>query len=168
MAISLNTYAHRKIQKSLYSLMESKNPLKLFDVWYKDANQNPKVLGVNSMRLATVNESGKPSVQIVNLKDYSNDSFKIMTHEKFGTDEVPSYGALVMYWALLNRQIRIEGVIEKTSSNSFIVKPERFEFWQHQSRSMHDRVLFFLSSESQDSTCSNVGEDGWVYQWLEP
>ena len=168
MAISLNTYAHRKIQKSLYSLMESKNPLKLFDVWYKDANQNSKVLGVNSMRLATVNKSGMPSVQIVNLKDYSNESFKITTHEKFGVDEVPSYGALVMYWALLNRQIRIEGVIEKTSPNNFIVKPERFEFWQHQSRSMHDRVLFFLSSEQQDSTFSNVGEDGWVYQWLEP
>ena len=168
MAISLNSYVHRKLQKSLYSLMESKNPLKLFDVWYKDANKNPKVIGVNTMRLATVNEGGKPSVQVVSLSDFSANGFKIMTFEKCSTKYVPNYGALVMYWELLNRQIRIEGVIEKISSTDFIVKPEKFEFWQHQSKSMHDRVLFFLSSESNESTCCNVGEDGWVYQWLEP
>lgn len=188
----MTSKSHRIIQTSLHSYMESKNPMKLFDVWYCDACKNPAVKAPAIMSLATIKNNGKPLAQIVKMQTYDQTGFKFLTDDKhlksIGSNK--THAALVLYWELLNRQIRVEGVIEKLPENetkllldelsndvtdnkqenfvSFVVKPERFEFWQHQSRSMHDRIMFFPLKENENKSLCYNGDDGWGYQWLEP
>jgi len=172
----MTSKSHRIIQTSLHSYMESKNPMKLFEMWYCDACKNPAVQIPSSMSIATVKNNGRPFAQIVKMHEYDNTGFKFLSNDshlkKIGGSN--TYAALVLYWELLNRQIRVEGVIEKLPQresgdwDSFVVKPERFEFWQHQSRSMHDRVVFTQQQSLQEEELWYDGEEGWNYQWLEP
>jgi len=164
--------SHRIIQTSLQSHMESKNPLKLFEVWYSDACKNPAVKTPAAMSLAMVKHDGKPRAQMVELNKFDHTGFKFILKNQ----PVPcgQHAALVLYWELLNRQIRVEGSLQRVDDDpnvsTFVVKPDKFEFWQHQSKSMHDRVAFIPTSSMHQSNQQHWlnGEDGWGYQWLEP
>lgn len=48
--------------------------------------------------------------------------------------------------------------------------PETFEFWQGQTNRMHDRLKFRKPGpdEKIDEKMTHVGEDGWVFERLEP
>ncbi len=70
------------------------------------------------MVLATATSDGKPSARVVLLKGYDERGFVFFTnYEGRKSLEVLQnpHAALLFYWGELERQVRVEGVVEKTS-----------------------------------------------------
>ncbi len=91
------------------------NPFKQFQVWFGDALA-AHLLEPNAMILATATRDGKPSARAVLLKGFDERGFVFYTNyeSRKGQElaENPS-AALVFLWEELERQIRIEGQVEK-------------------------------------------------------
>ncbi|MBI9058879.1 MAG: pyridoxamine 5'-phosphate oxidase [Labilibaculum sp.] len=93
----------------------SKDPFIQFKNWFENAVAL-KLPDANAMTLATVSAEGKPSARILLLKDFNEKGFCFFTNYKSrkGSDiEANPNGAMVFFWPELERQIRIEGKIEK-------------------------------------------------------
>jgi pyridoxamine 5'-phosphate oxidase len=91
------------------------NPMRQFDKWFNEAI-NYNVHEPNAMTLATATHDGRPSARIVLLKGFSEDGFKFYTNylsRKGKEISKNPLGALVFFWGDMERQIRIEGTIEK-------------------------------------------------------
>ncbi len=91
------------------------DPFKQFHKWFEQAlaAQLPEP---NAMTLATASPDGKPSARIVLLKNLDEQGFVFYTNyesHKGQQLKVNPYGALVFWWAELERQVRIEGQVEK-------------------------------------------------------
>jgi pyridoxamine 5'-phosphate oxidase len=114
-----NIAAIRK-EYMLRSLLENEvnqNPLKQFATWWDDAVDS-KIEEVNAMTLATVNEQGYPSARIVLLKDFNESGFVFFTNYESRKGKsllVNPKASIVFFWKELERQVRIEGVVEKIS-----------------------------------------------------
>ncbi len=94
------------------------DPFKLFEIWFNEALLNDKQ-EANAMVLSTVSENQSPSSRFVLLKDYSEKGFVFFTNynSKKGKEiEGNKYVALLFFWPSLERQVRIEGTIKKTSA----------------------------------------------------
>lgn len=108
----------RQYSKSTLSVSSvSKDPFKQFEKWFQDV-MNSGFLEPNAMTLATASKTGKPSARVVLLKGVHDNGFVFYTNyrSKKGKDiEENPYGCLLFYWDKLERQIRIEGKIEKVS-----------------------------------------------------
>jgi pyridoxamine 5'-phosphate oxidase len=94
------------------------NPLQQFLHWFKEA-QEADILEPNAMTLATINGEGKPSARIVLLKDINDRGFAFFTNyeSQKGQELIANpYAALVFLWGELERQVRIEGQVEKVSN----------------------------------------------------
>ena len=108
---------HEYTLKQLNEQDVDPNPFVQFDIWFKlalDAN----LPDANALTLATVNPEGKPTARILLLKDYSNDGYCFFTNykSKKGEDlEQNPFGAMVFFWPELEKQIRIEGRVERLS-----------------------------------------------------
>lgn len=93
------------------------DPLKQFQKWFDEAIVS-KVMEPNAMTLATVSESHMPSARIVLLKGIENDGFVFYTnyqsHKGIELAKNPQ-AALTFFWAELERQVRIQGIVEKVS-----------------------------------------------------
>ncbi|VDI39838.1 pyridoxamine 5'-phosphate oxidase [Mytilus galloprovincialis] len=52
----------------------------------------------------------------------------------------------------------------------YLVTPDLFEFWQGQTTRLHDRICFrrLATGEKVDEKLTHIGEDGWVFERLEP
>lgn len=96
----------------------SNDPIAQFQRWLDEAI-NADVLEPNAMSLATIKQN-KPCARIVLLKGLSADGFVFFTnyHSDKGQQlaETPHAG-LVFFWKELERQVRIEGRIEKVSAD---------------------------------------------------
>lgn len=92
------------------------NPIKQFGKWFKEA-LNAQILEPNAMTLSTVSD-GKPHGRIVLLKGFDENGFSFYTNYRSnkGNDvaETP-FASLTFFWGELERQVRIEGSIEKVS-----------------------------------------------------
>ncbi|XP_043466650.1 pyridoxine/pyridoxamine 5'-phosphate oxidase-like [Leptopilina heterotoma] len=99
--------------------LSTKEPFGQFKVWFELACNTPTILEPNAMLLGTASKDGIPSVRPVLLKGYGPDSFKFYTNYESrkgkDLDENPN-AALTFFWESLRRTIRIEGTVEKTSS----------------------------------------------------
>ncbi len=93
------------------------NPIKQFTSWWDEAIGS-NIDEVNAMTLATATIDGKPSARIVLLKGYNEAGFTFFTNYNSHKGQQianNSFVALVFFWKELERQIRIEGSIEKLS-----------------------------------------------------
>jgi pyridoxamine 5'-phosphate oxidase len=93
------------------------NPFAQFDKWFTEALA-AKVLEVNAMTLCTATPDGKPSSRIVLLKAMDDNGFTFFTNyhsEKGQMLAANPYAALNFFWGELERQVRIEGRVEKVS-----------------------------------------------------
>jgi pyridoxamine 5'-phosphate oxidase len=91
------------------------DPIEQFGKWWNEA-LNSEIEEVNAMTLATATKDGIPSARIVLLKDYDERGFVFFTNYKSHKAhelEVNPNAALVFFWKVLERQIRIKGIIEK-------------------------------------------------------
>jgi pyridoxamine 5'-phosphate oxidase len=93
------------------------DPVEQFRAWFEAAVAGG-VPEPTATTLATANASGSPSARLVLLKGYDARGFVFFTNyeSRKGRElaENPR-AALVFYWAALNRQVRIEGEVERTS-----------------------------------------------------
>ncbi|MDZ7958301.1 MAG: pyridoxamine 5'-phosphate oxidase [Aulosira sp. DedQUE10] len=114
------TIANLRKDYSLQDLSEtevSSNPFIQFKIWFDQAlaAQLPEP---NAMTIATAMPDGKPSARMVLLKDFDERGFVFFTnynsHKGQELAENPQ-AALVFWWAELERQVRITGLVEKVS-----------------------------------------------------
>ena len=95
-----------------------RDPIKQFQVWFNDAIA-AKLPLPEAMTLATATPDGKPSARMVLLKQVDHDGFVFFTNYRSAKAEqldANPYAALVFYWAQLDRQVRVEGSVVKTSA----------------------------------------------------
>jgi len=113
------------------------DPIEQFTIWWNEAVAST-IHEVNAMTLATATNEGIPSARIVLLKDYDERGFVFFTNynsSKGNELELNPYAALVFFWKELERQVRIQGSVEKTSSEEsdayFSLRPEgsRISAW---------------------------------------
>ena len=104
------------------------DPLKQFRLWF-DEVLKADITEANAMLLSTVS-AGRPAGRIVLLKDLDETGFSFFTNydSKKGREiEANPQVALTFFWKELERQVRIEGKIVKTSeaesSDYFAVRP---------------------------------------------
>ena len=118
----MTTLADLRINYSRASLDEADaapDPFAQFDRWFKEALA-AKLPEPNTMTLATVGDDGRPSARIVLIKGVDERGFVFFTNyeSRKGRDLAANpHAALLFYWIELERQVRIEGRIEKTSAD---------------------------------------------------
>ena len=93
------------------------DPLIVFESWFAEARAlDPRF--ADAMTLATASPTGRPSARTVLYKGLSEGALCFVSN--YGSNkgqelELNPHAALVFYWASLNRQVRIEGSVERTS-----------------------------------------------------
>ena len=93
------------------------NPLPLFKLWFDQAVR-AECPEPNSMTLATADKAGNPSARIVLLKGADQDGFTFFTNyeSQKGKDlAIRPQAALLFHWHELERQVRIQGLVERVS-----------------------------------------------------
>jgi pyridoxamine 5'-phosphate oxidase len=95
------------------------DPIAQFRAWFADAEATGGK-NVNAMTLASADRAGRPSARIVLLKELDQRGFVFYTnYESRKAAELDDHRevALLFYWVALDRQVRIEGVAERTSAD---------------------------------------------------
>ena len=132
------------------------DPLEVFLSWYRAAETGE--VDANAMALATVDGAGQPSVRIVLLKDVDERGLTFYTNyeSRKGHDlAVNDHAAVVFYWRSIDRQVRVEGrverVAERESDAYFASRPRGSQIgaWASaQSRVLTDRATLESKYES--------------------
>ncbi|MDQ4626625.1 pyridoxamine 5'-phosphate oxidase [Janthinobacterium lividum] len=117
------------VQSSLSETDVLADPIAQFQKWFAEA-VNAQVMEPNAMDLSTVTPDGKPSSRIVLIKQFDERGFTWYTnyHSDKGQQlEHNPNAALLFFWRELERQVRIEGTVVKTtaaeSDEYFNVRP---------------------------------------------
>jgi pyridoxamine 5'-phosphate oxidase len=117
MALSIADIRKDYKMHSLNETDVAADPMDQFTVWWNDATKS-EIEEVNAMTLATATKNGMPSARIVLLKGYDPTGFIFFTnyqsHKGQELEENP-HACLVFFWKELERQVRIEGTVEKIS-----------------------------------------------------
>jgi pyridoxamine 5'-phosphate oxidase len=93
------------------------DPLRQFARWFEDALR-AKLPLPNAMTLATVTAAGAPSARIVLLKGVEQGGFVFYTNylSRKGRElEKSARACLLLLWSDLERQVRIDGAVEKVT-----------------------------------------------------
>jgi pyridoxamine 5'-phosphate oxidase len=93
------------------------DPIAQFAFWFEEA-RNSQLLEPNAMTLATAAPDGYPNARTVLLKGFDEHGFTFFTNyeSRKGVELTANPRATVLFtWLELQRQIRIEGVVEKIS-----------------------------------------------------
>ena len=95
-----------------------RDPIRHFQAWFDDAIA-AKLPMPDAMSLATVTPDGRPTSRMVLLKQVDGYGFVFFTNyesAKAKQLEINPYAALCFYWPQLERQVRVEGKVTKTSA----------------------------------------------------
>jgi pyridoxamine 5'-phosphate oxidase len=93
-------------------------PLELFAHWLQAA-VDAQLPEPSAMTLATATPDGLPSARMVLLRGFCERGLIFYTNyrsRKAGELDANPQAALVLFWATLHRQIRVEGTVEKISA----------------------------------------------------
>jgi pyridoxamine 5'-phosphate oxidase len=127
-----------------------------FSHWWNEAIKS-EIDEVNAMTLATASKAGVPDARIVLLKGYNKDGFVFFTNYESAKGkelaENPK-ASLVFFWKELERQVRIEGDVEKISD------AESDEYFH--SRPEGSRIGAWASPQSTVIANRNVIEENAV------
>jgi len=111
-------FRNEYIAGGLYEKDMLENPLEQFEMWFEDAVKN-KIPDPNIMHLATAGRDGKPSGRVVLLKGYDEKGFVFFTNycsRKGNELELNKFASITFLWMELYRQVRIEGIVHKLST----------------------------------------------------
>ncbi|WP_454776478.1 pyridoxamine 5'-phosphate oxidase [Janthinobacterium tructae] len=106
------------VQSSLSETDVLADPIAMFQKWFAEAVK-AQVMEPNAMDLSTVTPDGKPSSRIVLIKQFDERGFTWYTnyHSDKGQQlEHNPHAALLFFWRELERQVRIEGTVVKTTA----------------------------------------------------
>lgn len=121
----------------------NKNPFTQFDVWFEEVLK-AEIDEPNAMILATSDKNAMPSARTVLLKSYDETGFKFFTHynSRKGKELMQNPRcALLFFWKEFERQVRIEGLVEKTS------RKESIEYFSL--RPIESQIAAIASEQSQ-------------------
>jgi pyridoxamine 5'-phosphate oxidase len=107
-------YALRRLDESDVDA----DPFKQFHAWLREAIE-AQVPEPTAMTLATAGASGRPAARIMLLKALDDRGFVFYTNyasRKGAELEARPAAALTFFWKELERQVRVEGAIEKVSA----------------------------------------------------
>ncbi len=126
------------------------DPFVQFAAWLNDALHGDGILEPNAMSVATVGADGRPSARVVLLRQWDERGFVFYTNyesRKGGELAARPYAALLFWWSALERQIRIEGPVERVADGEsdayFATRPRghRLSAWaSRQSAVVPDRA----------------------------
>jgi pyridoxamine 5'-phosphate oxidase len=119
------------------------DPLEQFRVWLNQTLEADP-LDPTAMTLATADRDGRPSARVVLLKGYDERGFVFFTN--YGSQKGRELAenpraALVFFWSKFDRQVRVEGTVERTS------REESEEYFQ--SRPPAARLGAWASAQSR-------------------
>lgn len=120
----------------------AENPMEQFARWWDDAIKS-EIDEVNAMTLATATLGGLPSARVVLLKGFDERGFIFFTnyHSHKGRElEQNPRASLIFFWKELERQVCIEGIVEKV--------PEKESDDYFQSRPAGSRIGAWASPQS--------------------
>ncbi|WP_235906064.1 pyridoxamine 5'-phosphate oxidase [Ginsengibacter hankyongi] len=130
----------------LQSLLEKDvdgNPMKQFEKWWHEINESA-IDEANAMTLATCTRDSKPTARIVLLKEFNKDGFVFFSNYESNKGRqlnANPFASLVFFWKELERQVRIEGTVEKISEK------ESDEYFSK--RPLESRIGAWSSPQSQ-------------------
>ncbi len=134
------TYARGSLAKSAVN----SDPILQFKSWMKEA-LSAELPEPNAMTLATVDTEGKPSARIVLIKGVDARGFIFYTNyeSRKGHDlQANGHAALLFHWIELERQVRIEGRVEKL--------PDAESDAYYASRPLDSRIGAWASEQSRE------------------
>ena len=132
------------------------DPVRQFERWFAEA-QRAEVVEPNAMTLATADAEGRPSARVVLLKGVDERGFVFYSdyRSRKGAELTANpHAALVLYWAELERQVRITGSVRQ-------VAVEESEAY-YRSRPIGSRVGAWASHQSQPLADRAVLEQRWT------
>jgi len=151
--------------QSLSEAAIASHPLQQFDQWFSEA-LNAEVREPNAMTLATCTKEARPTARVVLLKAYDESGFVFYTNynSRKGKElEDNPFAALVFCWLDLERQVRIEGRIEKLSNEAsdqyFQSRPKGSQIgaWASpQSEVIADRSIIEMNVKELDKKYKSV------------
>ena len=119
------------------------DPIELFRHWFSDAERSGLFMP-EAMSLSTSTSTGSPSSRMVLLKGVEPDGFVFYTNyesRKAGELEAHPRAALLFHWAILERQVRVEGRVERVSTET--------SFAYFSSRARGSRIGAWASKQSR-------------------
>jgi pyridoxamine 5'-phosphate oxidase len=141
--------AGQGVVRGLPDATPGRDPIELFREWF-DAARRAGLFLPEAMTVATATPQGAPSARMMLLKGVEAGAFVFFTNyesRKAGELEANPRAALVFHWAVLERQVRVEGRIERLSAAEseayFRTRPRgsRVGAWAStQSRPLADRA----------------------------
>ena len=129
------------------------SPMQQFKKWLDEA-LNSQILEPNAMTLATADERGRPSARTLLLKGLEKSGFIFYTNyfSRKGRELASNpYASLVFLWAELQRQVRVEGVVERISREATIT--------YFQSRPRGSQIGAWASKQSEEIAGRHVLEE---------
>ena len=142
-------------------LLESQaaaSPFDQFTLWFDQALA-AAVPEPNAMTLATVDASGQPSARTVLIKNFDARGFVFFTNydSRKGHDlAAEPRASLLFFWQPLERQVRIEGTVEKVS--------EAESDAYYESRPVGSRLGAWASPQSQPTTREALEANEQLYR----
>jgi pyridoxamine 5'-phosphate oxidase len=119
------------------------DPIQQFAVWFGEALKS-ELLDTNAMTLATASPDGEPAARIVLLKGFDETGFVFFTNYESAKaadlDRNPR-ACLLLFWAALERQVRVAGHVSKTSAQ----ESEKY----FQSRPFESQIGAWASAQSR-------------------
>ena len=132
------------------------NPIQLFDIWLHEAMDSIES-DANAFILSTVTANTFPSSRVLLLKEVSDKGFVFFTNyksQKGQEMELNPKVALNFFWPSLEKQVRIQGVVEKVS------KAESDAYFQ--SRPYKSRVGAWASEQSSSLESRAILEERYL------
>lgn len=128
------------------------DPIEQFKQWLGDA-RTAELIEPTAMTLATATPDGRPSARIVLLKGIDENGFVFFTNytsRKGHQLDANPWAALVFWWDVLERQVRVEGTVSR-------IMPEASDAY-FQSRPRGSQLGAWVSPQSQPISARNVLE----------
>ncbi|MFT0547266.1 pyridoxamine 5'-phosphate oxidase [Allopusillimonas ginsengisoli] len=141
--MSVADIRHKYEKSQLLESSIADNPFDQFSLWLNEALK-ADVTEPTAMTLATASPEGKPSARIVLLKGVDARGMVFFTNylsRKGHEIAANPHASLLFFWPALERQVRIEGVIEKI--------PAAESDLYFQSRPLESRIGAWVSPQSQ-------------------
>jgi len=121
----------------------NQDPIIQFESWFQDA-RNAGILEPNAMSLATVDNTGQPTLRTVLLKYFDEHGFVFFTNyesRKAQNIEAHPQAAALFPWIGLNRQVSVQGKVRRIS------KAESFKYFS--SRPRESQIGAWVSDQSK-------------------
>jgi pyridoxamine 5'-phosphate oxidase len=131
------------------------DPIKQFEKWFNEALK-AELHEPTAMTLATATHDGRPSARIVLMKGFDSNGFVFYTNylSRKGKEIAKNpLGALMFFWGTLERQVRIEGTIEKIS------KEDSIKYFQ--TRPRPSQLSAVASPQSQEIADRDILDKKW-------